>query len=273
MAFQILALGPIDPKLSRYCEASGLDAFVDASTWADDERTVRPETAPWHFIDIPRVARRTDMALYCQPETGCLTSALADQLAVLRKPSASAQARADALRYVIHFVGDLHQPLHAATNNDRGGNCVPVAFFGRAPLETNLAAETFSPNLHEVWDVEIIEHLTQGKDSQQVAKQLDQIFRAQISSWQASPPDLASWAWETHELAESVAYGKLPRPIAAEDPRKVSTCADDNRIAERMLQLNESLGQAYQDAAAPVVERQLEKAGVRLAALLNSLWL
>ncbi len=50
---------------------------------------------------------------------------------------ASAQAQAEALRYLIHFVGDLHQPLHTTTNDDRGGNCVPVAFFDREPEKTN----------------------------------------------------------------------------------------------------------------------------------------
>jgi hypothetical protein len=271
-AFQILALGPIDSELSRYCNAAGLDAFADSSTWADDERTVRPETAPWHFIDIPRGAPKSDIAQYCPPKTGCLTSALAGQLAVLRNRSAGAQARSDALRYVIHFVGDMHQPLHTSTNNDRGGNCVPVSFFGRAPQETNLAAEAYRPNLHEIWDVEILEHFTQGRTPQQMADELDRHFQPKIKNQRLSATDFLAWAWESHQLAETTAYGKLPHRIALEPPRAISSCADDNDVAARMLRLDQTLNQAYQDAAAPVVEEQLEKAGIRLAALLNSLW-
>jgi S1/P1 Nuclease len=272
MSFEILALGPVDPGLLRYCNAASLDAFADSSTWADDERGVRPETAPWHFIDIPRDASKSDIAQYCPPKTGCLTSTLAHQLAVLRNRSAGALSRADALRYVIHFVGDIHQPLHTSTNNDRGGNCVPVSFFERAPEETNLAAEAYSPNLHEVWDVEIIERFAQGRTPQQIANDLDRNFQPKIEKQRPPATDFLAWAWESHQLAETAAYGKLPHKIAVEQPREISSCGDDNDVAARMLRLDESLNQAYQDAAAPVVEEQLEKAGIRLAALLNSLW-
>ena len=61
MVAEILAAGPISPDLRRFCGESGLDAFADSSTWADDERTIRPETAGWHFIDIPRGAAKGDI--------------------------------------------------------------------------------------------------------------------------------------------------------------------------------------------------------------------
>ena len=71
------------------------------------------------------------MALVTQPvdagqDSGCVTSATQHQLELLRSDSTDARTRADALRFVIHFVGDMHQPLHDVTNNDLGGNCVPV---------------------------------------------------------------------------------------------------------------------------------------------------
>ena len=70
MAFKILADGPISATLSRYCKEPGLDAFVDSSTWADDEHTVLPDTAPWHFIDIPRGVSESDIAKNCPSATG-----------------------------------------------------------------------------------------------------------------------------------------------------------------------------------------------------------
>lgn len=272
MAQEILATSPISLGLPRYCHDPGLDAFADSSTWADDERSIRPDTASWHFIDIPLTARRDDLAQYCNPSTGCLTSALAAELAILKNPRESVQARADALRFVIHLVGDIHQPLHAATNNDRGGNCVPVEFFGRMPQEKNLKYDEFSPNLHQIWDVDIIEKLSRGASPQTMASELDDEFRAQIPVWQSQRADFSAWAWESHSLAASVAYGRLPRRIGAEWPRQVSSCADDDRIGLRMLELREDLGTDYESAAAPVVEQQLAKAGARLAGLLNSLW-
>ncbi len=272
MAFKILADAPIDPALSRYCKEPNLDAFADASTWADDERTVKPNTAPWHFIDIPRGVAENAMAKYCPPDTGCVTTALAAQLAILRNRSATAQARADALRFIIHFVGDIHQPLHDATNNDRGGNCVPVAFFGHAPQETNVTAESYSPNLHSVWDVNIIDQLANNRTPRQLAIKLNEQFHDREAAWKAEPANFKTWAWESHKLAEQTSYGRLPVKIAIEKPRPIDTCADDDHISTRMLHLNEDLEAAYQNAAAPVVEEQLTKTGIRLAALLNSLW-
>jgi hypothetical protein len=272
MAFKILADGPISATLSRYCKEPDLDAFVDSSTWADDERTVMPETGPWHFIDIPRGAREGSISQFCHPATGCITTALASQLAILRDANATAQARADALRFVIHFVGDIHQPLHDTTNNDFGGNCVPVAFFDRAPRETNPIRESYNPNLHEVWDVEIIERFMNGQTPQQAADALETTFHTQLPTWQSQTQNFSSWAWESHQLAETIVYGKLPTKIAIETPRPVESCADDDHISTRMLHLNENLAAQYQDAAAPVVREQLAKAGIRLAALLNSLW-
>jgi hypothetical protein len=283
MARKILAASPIDPVLSRYCQPASTDPFVDASTWADDYRTQHPETGRWHFIDIPRGAHKGPLASYCPAATGCVVSALEAQFRILKDPRASAAARADALRFVIHFVGDIHQPLHDTTNNDEGGNCVPVEFLGELPRETNIARESFEPNLHWVWDVGIIENVITPQTGQtsraylsdparSLAIDLDRRYRVQISTWQSRPIDFASWAWEGHAVADSVAYGELPRAIHIERPLSVNSCADDDHVALRMLRLRENLGSAYEFAAAPVVERQLAKAGARLAAVLNSVW-
>jgi nuclease S1 len=268
-ALKILAAGPIDPSLPRYCQKRASDPFADASTWADDIRKQRPNTAPWHFIDIPRGAHSGSLAPYCPPATGCVVSALEAQIRVLKNPHASAQARADALRFVIHFIGDMHQPLHDVTNDDMGGNCVPVEFFGEQPQETNPKYESFSPNLHAIWDVGIIDHFDHGETSKQLANELEQKFRTQIAAWKLQPIDFAAWAWQGHALADSVAYGKLPHPIPIEAPKAISSCADGN-ISEHMLGYHENLGAAYEAAATPVVQLQLAKAGARLAAVLNA---
>ena len=201
-----------------------------------------------------------------------MTSAITEQLAVLRNNSARAQARADALRYVIHFVGDLHQPLHTTTNDDRGGDCVPVAFFNQAPVETNPAKEEYRPNLHSVWDTDIIEHYAHGRTAQQSAAELERKFKVQIPAWESESVNVEAWAWEGHDMAENVVYGDLPNEIAVEKPREVNTCADDDHISTRMLTLHEQIGNDYESAAEAAVQEQLAKAGARLAAVLNSVW-
>jgi hypothetical protein len=269
-ALKILAASPIDPHLSRYCQPRGTDPFADASTWADDIRNVRPETAAWHFIDIPRGAQRGSLEPFCPPSTGCVVTALETHIGVLNDPRSSAAARADALRFIIHFVGDIHQPLHDATNSDDGGNCVPLEFFGDLPREIDAVRESFHPNLHWVWDVGIIHRFERGETPQQLARELDRRYRLEIPTWTRQPANFAAWAWEAHALADSVAYGELPRAIAVAQPRAIRSCADDD-IALRMLSVHENLGPAYESAAAPVVQQQLVKAGARLAAVLNSI--
>jgi len=275
MALSILNAVPIDPTLSRYCMPAAPDPFSDASTWPDDIRRLRPDTPPWHFIDIPRGAPKSDLSKYCPEPESCVTRALTDQVRILRDPSSSAQAKADALRFIIHFVGDIHQPLHATTNNDMGGNCVPVTYFGNMPVESMPGSGSFHPNLHSVWDTDIVEHLSPNETSSQLASALDKQFAARISDWMKQPADFDAWAWESHELAEKVAYGKLPHPQPIEPFHAMTGCPNnttDPAGYAKTLNIDENLADDYQNAAAPVVEEQIAKAGARLAALLNSIW-
>jgi len=272
MIEKILKDGPIDPTLNRYCKNGPADAMADASTWADDFRSSHPETGPWHYVDIPRGATKFDLVRLCMESGGCVTQAIRDQLAILRSPAAGPQEKGDALRSLIHFVGDIHQPLHATTNNDLGGNCVPVAFLGESPKLTYPDTESYSPNLHGVWDSGIFSRMMGEKMVQQVADEFDRDRAQDISNWMRDHPDAEGWAWESFRLADAIVYGKLPMAIPVEAPVATSSCADDDHISTRMLNLNEQIGQPYQDTAAPVVKQQIAKAGARLALLLNQLW-
>jgi hypothetical protein len=275
MVNQILNASPIDPALSRYCKEGRIDPMADASTWPDDIRPLRPETAPWHYVDIPMGTTRREVEKYCDPKDGCVTRAIRDELATLRSTDADPLKRAEALRFLIHFVGDMHQPLHGTSNNDLGGNCVPVAFFDQQPMLTNPERESYSPNLHAVWDTNILERATMGKSVEQVTAELDQSFRKKIARWQkgpAEPADIDSWAWESYQLAVKKTYGKLPVRIPVQAPQPIMSCVDDNHISARMLKLNERLEEAYQKMAVPVVRQRIAQAGARLALLLNQLW-
>jgi hypothetical protein len=272
MVKKILAGSPINPNLSRYCKEGGVDAMADASTWPDDIRSQRPDTAPWHYVDIPLGTKVRDVEKFCDPKQGCVTRAIRDELATLRSADADPQKKADALRFLIHFVGDLHQPLHAVSNNDLGGNCVPVAFFDEPPQLRNQQLEIYSPNLHAVWDTNILERATMGKTVEEVTAELDASFRGEIVRWEKARPDIDAWAWESHVLAQKDAYGKLPVQVPLETPQPVTSCADDNHVVARMLQLNERLAGPYQKVAAPIVPERLTQAGARLALLLNQIW-
>jgi len=271
-ANRLLLSVPIDPLLPRYCARQGLDLMADSSTWADDLRKARPEASAWHYIDIPRDAPRSSLEEFCPASTGCLTSAIERQIELLRNDGNAPQVRADALRFIIHFVGDLHQPLHCVSNNDMGGNCVPVDFFGNPPVEKNPDYESYAPNLHAIWDSAIIQHMKGMESVAQWADALNQRFGLQAAGWEKQPISFENWAWEGHELADSVVYAKLTVAIPVEKPEVVKSCVDDNHVSTRMLKLHETVSQPYVDAVAPTINAQIAKAGVRLAMVLNQIW-
>jgi hypothetical protein len=261
---KLLTENPLDSKLNRYCGGASRDLMADAATWADDVRGER-KNGPWHYIDIPRGAQHGPLEQYCGPE-GCVTKAISEQVAILKDAKADAAKRAEALRYIIHFVGDLHQPLHTVTNADEGGNCVPVKYFRRSPREHN---HSFTPNLHSLWDTAIPERDAEGADPGEYAETLDAQFSADIESWQKAGIHVDDWAWEGFDFAESTVYGNLTPKIAIEPNTPVHSCSDDNNIGERLLHQNIAAGESYQEKAAPVVEKRLAEGGVRLAMILN----
>lgn len=208
-----------------------MDSMAAEASWVDDMRVDFPETGPWHYINIPLEAKSMDMARDC-PQRNCVIGKIEDYEGMLKDSHASEANRRLALRFLIHFVGDLHQPLHCGDNHDRGGNDVQVNFFGQPS------------NLHSVWDSGIL-----GKIQPYGNKLADllnsRITPAQKAQW--TKGTVADWAMESQKIARDTAYKNLPSGSPAE------------------------LGQAYVDAATPVVEEQLEKAGIRLAAILNKL--
>jgi hypothetical protein len=270
MVTELLDPPPIDSHLERACHQRGLPPIANVSTWADDVR--HDDTSPfsgtghWHFIDIPRGAAAGDPYRFCPHDAGCVISAIDGQLAALRASATARRRQAEALMLVIHLVGDLHQPLHCATNNDAGGNCVPVTFFGEAPHRTG---DRYGPNLHAVWDTQIIRRIVGHHGASWFADRLEQRFHSQFTTWQREQVDLGRWALESHAAAERTAYGALPAAIPVEPHTRDADCRS---VSATLLKLHERLGEQYQDAAAPVVEEQLAKAGIRLAMLLNQLW-
>jgi hypothetical protein len=270
MVNQILTNNPIDPGLNRFCQPVATDPMADAATWADDYRKLHADTGGWHFIDIPRGAAKG--AYTCDPKASCITLALAAEMKVLQTPGSTPEDQANALRFIIHFAGDIHQPLHCTTNNDRGGNCVPVTFFGKVPTETDPIAQSYAPNLHGVWDVQLVEKVENGQTVAQFADALIAKYKSRFTSWQAAGINFDDWAWASHQDAETKSYGKLNKRIPIENPVPVSTCADANHISTRMLALNEMVDPSYTSHVNSTIQEQLARAGFRLAMILNEIW-
>jgi hypothetical protein len=118
----------------------------EAAVWADEYRHDHRDTGPWHFIDIPLADSKIDVARECL-NASCVIAKTEQFLAVLKDPNAGKDTKAQALKFVIHFVGDLHQPLHDEDNGDKGGNTHYVIFDGHLD------------NLHWVWDTGLLQHI------------------------------------------------------------------------------------------------------------------
>ena len=134
------------------------ETLADVAPWADEYRQSHPETAPWHFVDIPRAEAKFDRNRDCpvsqtdpkSPWRDCVTDRILYFEGRLGDASLSPAERAMALKFLVHLIGDIHQPFHAL-GDDRGGNNIHVTFLG----STQCAAYTC--NLHGVWDDSMIE--------------------------------------------------------------------------------------------------------------------
>ena len=266
---KLLGENPIDPTLKRWCGNATPDLMVDASTWPDDVRNER-HNGPWHYIDIPRGTHKGSLEEYCGRD-GCVTRTIDEQRAILKDQSADPVKRAEAIRYLIHFAGDMHQPLHLINNGDNGGNCVPVKYLHHEPLPNppHPEREDYSPILHQIWDTEIVERDMEGSNPRRYADELDEKFRAQSASWEAAGIHLESWAWEVHERAETEVYDAFSERIAAEPDVKPKSCSDNHHIGKRLFEKHLTVDETYQNRAAKAVELGLAEGGVRLAMILK----
>jgi nuclease S1 len=266
---KLLGENPIDPKLRRWCGNAATDLLVDAATWPDDIRNER-RNGSWHYIDIPRGKRKGSLGEYCGTD-GCVTRAIEEQRAILKDKSADPLKRAEALRYLIHFVGDVHQPLHAINNGDNGGNCTPVKYLHHEPLLNPLhpEREDYSPNLHQIWDTEIVERDMEVSNPHRYADELDEKFRAEFASWESAGIHVKDWAWDIHERAETEVYNAFSVKIPVEPDVRPKNCSDNNHIGKRTFEKHLAADEAYQSRAAKSVELGIAQAGVRLAMILN----
>jgi hypothetical protein len=209
--------------------------LASISSWPDQVRRARPETAPWHYIDIPINLPHLDMARDC-PKGDCVIAKIEDFEKVLGDPAANPEQRREALMFVVHFVGDMHQPLHCSDNKDKGGNNVETEFFGR-PM-----------NLHSVWDGGLLGRM--GQEDKLFADFSRDLTPKLEKKW--AKGTVEDWAEESHQAAQKTVYGKLPK-VAEGTP--------------------EPIADAYEQAADPLIKKQIEKAGIRLAHVLNTMLL
>lgn len=169
----------------------GVESLAQASTWpdfmrADPDEFWQSTANPWHYVTVPPGKEYREVGA---PEQGDAASALDRFTYQLRDAESSAEERALALRFIIHIVGDLHQPLHVGSGADRGGNDVDVTFFGEPT------------NLHRLWDSQMIDR-RQLSFSEMAEWLAAEITPEDFRAW--STPDPLVWIEESAALRERI---------------------------------------------------------------------
>ena len=211
-------------EVSRLLALEPGSTLVSISTWADEHRS--PATAALHYVNLPRDERcRYESEQSCV-KGSCVVGAIERQTAMLAS-NAPDEERLKALKYLVHFVADVHQPLHAGFADDRGGNTYQLQAFGRGT------------NLHAVWDVGLIEHFPGGPNALRAA------VGAKKSTVDASFAPV-KWAEESCRVASTEGFYPSGHKLDDEYTRRWDpTLVQSMAAAARRLAvvLNESLAQ------------------------------
>jgi hypothetical protein len=228
--------------LDKFGNPSGRTTLEAVSVWADELNGTSAARPPWHYDDVP-VCGSAPKTAYC-PGGQCASEQLKRLIGVLADPRAPRRERNEALKWVVHLVGDIHQPLHAADNRDRGGNRVLVVLAG--------VRTRGRQNLHKVWDGELVRLALNSRGRQQPPAAIDALAgearELVVDGGQGSPD---SWARESNNLARNIAYHY-----------EGFAC---NSVPAGIVVLDS----AYQQQAEAIVRERLLLAGARLATVLN----
>jgi len=234
----------------------------DVAVWADiirgdkEYEALYPGNGHWHYVDWDVFKHYDKSFKLTLPDDG---QDVVDQILRWQEELAQSKVpparRLDALRFLIHFVGDLHQPLHCAYRyGDMGGNMIPVnSFQGRNYSFDSDTPMDYAPSLHGMWDVYLVKELLGDQWPKTVARRMwEQLTPEQVEYWSGGEP--YDWAvgsyWKARKQAYHWTNGKN-MPFKWTRPGMDITSKN------------------YIDSHLPVVEEQLEKAGLRLAYLLN----
>jgi hypothetical protein len=203
-------------------------SVASVSNYADDIKsdTLYRKYYPWHYVNYPADKKYGEES---PSDEGDIVMAIEVCKQKLKARDTPEEGREFYLKMLIHFIGDLHQPLHAGWEENRGGNDIEVKWFGD------------QSNLHRVWDSDLIEHF--GMSYTELARDLPVISKEERKQLQAG--DVYDWVEESHQLATGIYHSVNP---------------------------GDRLGYRYKYLYWSTLERQLQKGGVRLAAVLNEIF-
>jgi hypothetical protein len=222
--------------------------LATAATWADQKAKLDDAFAfayTSHYVNVRGEVGPRELYKLCLAQSGCVSTGILYYTDILRSDRVDDDHKAEALRFLIHFVGDIHQPLHAGHAEDKGGNDIKDLRL----LEYTPAKER--TNLHAVWDGGIIALALgrEGKTWNAWAIELDERITAEQHRRWVAVGSVYDWIEESRLFAAANGY------VDAEGVREVKK--------------GDVLDEAWYERNRPIVEQRLQQAGVRLAVLLE----
>ncbi len=210
------------------------ESLADASTYADEHSREIPGSGAWHFVNVPLFAEGYEDR---DCHGNCVVSRYEEFRKVLTDRNAPLPRRRMALRYVIHLLQDLHQPLHVGDNRDRGGNAVQITYY-----------RDDRTNLHQLWDSGLFRN--RFRHENQLLDEIERLAdRPEAKNWHAGT--IIDWTNESLAVART-AY-KVPKT--------------DDLVRQGMR-----LGRDYEVVNLPLATKRVAQSGVRLADVLNSIF-
>lgn len=214
-------------------------SLASFGSWADDERARDKNTSRWHFVNPVRGDTSYDPQRHCQFVKGqgdCLIAALEREVGRMACDSETPERRQRALKFIVHLIGDLHQPLHAI-GEERGGNGVTVTVDMREGANPR---PRFESNLHKVWDETLLQTIAWSWGSYVERLEIGPLSTADVPSLTVG--SVSDWLFEAHRAGLEI-FDATPKGSTIDD--------------------------AYRIKMEPVVDRQLAVGGLRLAKLLD----
>jgi len=216
------------------------ESMADVSTWADEHRN--PTTGKWHFLNLPLGLNHQQFVDFVnQQSNDNVYGAILKEEAILKDQSSTPDQKNSALKYLIHLVGDAHQPMHISRAEDKGGNTIQVRF------------DNAGTNLHSLWDSELIDH--EGLSEDQIAKQYDWANDAQIKKWQASSP--MEWLWESYQISSELYADIKPGQNIDEAYYKKYIQTIHLRIDQAGIRLAGELNRLFNDTKVKITKVEL----------------
>ena len=204
-------------------------SMADVSTWADENRS--KTTAPWHFLNLPLgLSHEQFVQTVAQSDNNVYTAILKAE-ASLQDKTLGPDEKNKALKYLIHLVGDAHQPMHISRKEDKGGNTIQVRF------------DNQGTNLHSLWDSKLIDH--EGLSQDDIAKNYDVATPAEIKQWQSDSP--MEWIWESYQISSRLYVEVKPGQNIDETYYQKYIPVIRQRIDQAGIRLADELNRIFQN--------------------------